>query len=214
MKKAFTIFELLIVMIIIWLLMGAFKHMFSYKDVDRLKYDTCDIHINWKLDNFFQDAILQKSVYTWSNWEKVDDYSIKFDVGNQKIDFIYSWTQIWGQIIKTINLNWTWFDEENDCFTPNYHTKLSGGNLKVSIKPWLQVDNNAGWEAGIILYTWSSFTHETTNWATWWVSLYYCEQSWWNCFERNKIIIDTKVNLIKKYFCKKKNQNHCTNWSE
>ena len=200
MKKGFTLLELLIVVIIIWLLMLSFKNMFSYKDINRLKYDTCNVHINWKLDNFFQDAILQKSIYTGNKWKKVDDYSIIFDIDNQKIDFIFSWSQIWWKVIKTIHLNWTWFDEKNDCFSPGYHTKLSWENLKVEIKPWLQVDNDANWDAGIILYTWSSFENKAKNWATWWVILYYCEWSWWNCFERNKIVIDTKVNLIKKFY--------------
>lgn len=216
MKKGFTIIELLIVVIIIWLLIWALKPMFTYKNVDRLKYDTCYLHINWKLDNFFQSAILQKSVYTWDKWRKVNTYWIKFDVTNQKIDLIYSWTQIWWNIIKSIDLNWTWFDKENDCFTPSYHTKLSWENIKVIIKPWLQVDNKADWDAWIVLYTWSSFSNKANNWATWAVSFYYCEWSWTQlkCYERNKIVIDTKVNLIKKYFCKKKRENPCASWSE
>lgn len=213
MKKAFTIIELLIVIIIIWVLMWALKNMFSYKNINTLKYDTCNIHINWNLDNFFQDAILQKSVYTWNKWKKVDNYNIIFDVTNQKINFIYSWAQIWGKIVKTINLNWTWFDKKNNCFNPGYHTKLSGENLKVSIKPWLQVNNNANWDAWIMLYTWSS-TSPAHDGSTWGVSLYYCEWNWWKCFERDKIVIDTKVNLIKKYFCKQKRQASCTVWSE
>jgi len=210
MKKSFTLLELLIVVIIIWMLILAMKKIFSYKNIDFLMYDTCYLNINWKLDNFFQQAILQKSIYTWDKWEKVDEYNVFFNVNNQKIDFVYSWS-FW-QFSKSISLTWDWFDRKTYCFSPSYHTKLSWQNLKISIKPWLQIDNNAFWDAWIVLFTWDSFSNKITNWTTWWVSFYYCEWNW--CFERDKIIIDTKVNLIKKFFCKKKNENTCISWSE
>lgn len=212
MKKAFTLMELLIVVIIISLLIWAIGKMFSYKQVNTLKYDTCVLHVKWKLDNFFQNAILQKAVYTGWEWKKVNAYVVKFDKDNQEINFIYSWTNV-KEIIK---LSWTWFDKINDCFAPWYYTKLSWENLKVIIKPWLQVDNSSDGDAWIILYTWSSFSNKASNWATWWVSFYYCEGSWSSlkCFEEDKIIIDTKVNTIKSYFCKKKRENPCISWSE
>ncbi len=210
MKKAFTLFELLIVIWIIWLLVGSIWQMFSYKNVNPIKYDTCYVNINWKIDNFLQDAILQKSVYTWSSWNKVSSYDLFFDINNQKINFVYSWA--W--VVDTINLNWTWEDSKYDCFTNTYNTLLSWENLKISMSPWLQVDNNAWWNAWMIIYTWSSFNNSVLNGWTWWVNLYYCEWSWWNCYERNKIIVDSKVHLFKKYFCKNEKEISCSNWSE
>lgn len=207
MKKAFTLLELVIVIWLLWLLIGSLWKVFSYKNVNPIKYDTCYINITWKLDNFLQDAILQRSVYTWYEWKKVDNYTIIFDVNNQKIDFIYSWA--W--VKETIHLNWTWEDRQYDCFTTSYHTLLSWDELKIDIKPWLQVDNQAWWDSWMIVYkNWTKLN----NGSTWWVNLYYCEWSWWNCYERNKIIVDSKVQLFKKYFCMVWDKNPCPKWSE
>jgi len=210
LKKAFTLLELVIVISIIWLILYYVKWIFSYKNVEQVKFDTCYIHTYSKINKFMQDAFLQKMVYSWNDLKDVDLYTIKFDVTNQKIDFVYSWNNV---VTDTIAFSWPWTDNENDCYTPSYHALLSWENLKIEIKPWLQSDIN---DTPVKIYTWNSTTPIATN-SSGTVYLYYCQ---WNgnnlCLEKYKINIIPSTYLLVSSYCKSVNTDtgKCREWSE
>jgi len=202
-KKAFTLIELLIVIIIIWLLMYSLKWTFSYKNVEKVKFDTCYIHTYSKITNFMQDALLQKMIYTWNNLTGVDLYTIKFDVTNQKLELIYSGST---KITKTLAYSWV-LRSADDCYTKTYHTKLSWNNLKIDIKPGLQADIN---DSPVKLFTWSNTNFTTKSWS---VDLWYCQ--WFDCKQKYRLtFIPSTYLLTTKYCIKLKNDGTCEKWSE
>jgi len=207
-KKAFTILELLIVMSILGILMYYMKWIFSYKNVEQVKFDTCYIHTYSKLNKFMQDAFLQKMVYSWDNLEKVGLYTIKFDTTNQKVDFIYSGNEL---ITESILYSWNWTDNINDCYTKSYHTFLSWNDLKIDINPWLQADIN---DTPVKIYTWNSTTPISSS-SSWSMYLYYCQ---WDdpCLEKYKINIIPSTYLLVSSYCKSVDTNtwKCREWSE
>jgi len=212
-KKWLTLVELIIVIIIIWVVSASLKNMFTYKNVTRTKYDTCYLHINSSISNFFQQALLQKQVYTWNAYKSVKDFEVIFDKNNQTISLVYSWPNVEKQFV----LKWNFVDHVNDCHNIAYHTYLSGENLKVMINPWLNPDVGSVEWIWMTLYTGSNFNNKLKNWATWAVYLYYCPHVWtvW-CLEKNKIEVDTRTALFKSYFCQSLDMNtgKCKKWSE
>jgi len=212
-KKWFTLIEMVIVVIIIWIVSWSLWKMFTYKNVTRSKYDTCYIHINSNISSFFQYWLLQRQVYSGNKYEKVKNYQILFDVNNQKVSLLYSWTNQKKEYI----LSWDFVDNIDDCHWRQYHTLISWGNLKVVINPWLTPDQ---WKQEWIwmkLYTWDNFENKLQDGSTWVIYFYYCPGVWtlW-CLEKNKIEVDTRAALFKSYFCKKVDIKTwiCKKWSE
>jgi len=203
MKKAFTLIELLIVIILIWLLFWFFKNSFSYKNVEEQKFDTCYIHTYSNLTNFMEQALLQKMVYTGNKLTGVNSYVIDFDVNNQKLNLIYSWDT---KIVKTIAYSWA-YEDENGCFTKSYRAKLSGYNLKLKINPGLQADIN---DSPVKLYTWNSTNFTTNSWS---IDLWYCQ--WTDCKQKYRFVfVPSTYLLLTKYCIKLSNNGTCSKWSQ
>ena len=212
-KRWFTLVEMIIVLLIIWLISWALWKMFTYKDVTRAKYGTCYLHIDSNITSFFEYWLLQKQVYSWDKYEKVKNYQVVFNVNTQKVSLIYSWTDQ----KKIYVLSWDFVDNLNDCHGKQYHTLLSWENLKVVINPWLNPDQGKQDWIWMTLYTWNDFIKKLPAWATWAVYFYYCPGAWtkW-CLERNKIEVDTRTALFKSYFCEDVDINNwkCIKWSK
>ena len=133
-------------------------------------------------------------------------YTIKFDPVNNKLDFIYSWDSL---ITKTLNFSWNNIDNENDCWTKTYHTKLSWDKLTIKINPWLQADIN---ESPVKLFTWNSTIQAPWNY-TWILYLYYCQ--WIECKQKYKLKFIPSTYLFSTSYCiKVKNNWECDTWSE
>ncbi len=208
MKKAFTLMELLIVVIIIGIIIAAIWRMFSYKQINRANFDTCYVKIYGKLDKFFQEALSQKGVLTGGKYIAPNYYNVIFDKSNQQIILDYSWV-----VKKPIKLVGNWVDEINKCYTRTYHTFLSWDISKVKIKAGLQVDNSTTSESPMELYSW---TDKLSSSHTGVVYFYYCDHpSNNNCLQKYKLIIDPRSYLFKSYFCLKLGANWtCEKWSE
>jgi len=213
MKKWFTIFEMLLVVVIMWILMAAFKDFFLSKDKNKIYFDTCVARTYWQLNTFLWDAMTQKTVYSGDTYISPELYQIKFDETNQKLNFIYDFT--WGVswTAKTTLFSWVNSrDLENKCWEGGYFTKIKS-TLDIKIKPGLQQTAKA-WEdtaAFLIDDDLSTITGEAM--------FLFCE---WpnNCMERTKIIFDRRTFNIDKKTCLKNtlmdvNQdNACDKWSE
>ena len=210
MKKAFTLIELLIVVLIMWIVMAAVGKLFSYKDADRMNFDACYVSVYWKISNFFQQALSQRSVYTGSEYQAPNLYEIIFDKSNQEIKLVYSW--VW--VVKKIKFSWSWIDDKNRCYTKTYHTYFSWNVSKVIIKPGLQVDNATTSDAAMVLY--GPNGNKLPASETGFVDFYYCDTKLnVNCLQKYKIEIDPRVYLFKTYFCVKLGSNKkCLKWSK
>ena len=195
-SKAFTLLELLIVVLIIGIIVWSIWKIFSYKDVDRMNFDTCYVSVYGKLDKFFQEALSQRWTYTGNTYKVPDFYNIVFDTVNQKIDLNYS-----GLNTTSILFYWSGIDDINKCYTPTYHTFISWNITKVQIKAWLQVDVSTTEHSSMELYSWNNLLPA---YKTWVIYFYYCDHlSNINCLQKYKIIVDPRSYMFKSYFCKK-----------
>lgn len=214
MKKAFTVIEIVIVVLLIWLISSALWAIFSYDNVSSSKFDTCYLRVISQMDKFFQESLLQKLVYDWSNLTGVIQYDIKFNQDEQKIVFLYSWANV----KKIFQLSWNWYDAKHDCFSAKYKTMISGWNLRVSLRPWLGVDNKIQWNAWMSLYTWNNFNSLVPMWESKDIYFSFCFWSWTSsvCEEKYKLTVDSKVQLFNKYICQKNDSStrECLKWGE
>ena len=198
-SKAFTLLELLIVIIIVWILIWTIGSIFSYKNIDRLNFDTCYVNIYGKLNWFFQEALSQRWVYTGDMYRTPSFYNIVFT--GQELDLIYSWLKV-----KKIFFYWNWEDNINKCYTPTYHTFISGDITKVQIRAGLQVDTSTTEHSPMELYSGNELLPA---YKTGVVYFYYCDHpSNTNCLQKYKIVIDPRSYMFKSYFC----QKMWTNW--
>jgi len=209
-SKAFTLIEILIVVLIIGVISAAIWKFFSYRDVDRMNFDSCYIKTYWSIDSFFQQALSQKWVYTWWDYKVPVYYNLVFDKDNQKLELQYSGLNV----VKTIDFFWTGIDDKNKCFSPTFHTFLSWNISKVQIKPWLQVDNSVSSDAAMVLYSWDNKLPST---STWEVIFSYCTSvSNANCLQKYRLIVDPRTYMFKSYFCVKVDLDNwkCLKWSQ
>jgi len=208
MQKAFTLLELLVVVIIIGVIVWAVWRLFSYKDADRLNFDTCYITVYWKIDKFFQEAISQQGAYTGGVYKTPDFYNIIFDKTNQQINLVFS-----GYTTGTIVFHWEGEDTINKCYSPTYHTYFSGDISKIQIKAGLQVDTSTTEHSPMELYEGNSLLPA---YKTGVIYFYYCDHpSNVDCLQKYKIEVDPRAYLFKSYFCKTLNSDWtCKVWSE
>jgi len=209
MKKAFTLVELLIVMIIIWVLLYSVRWIFSYKNVEQVKFDTCYIHTYWKITKFMQEALLQKMYFFSWSYHKLWKYTINFDVSKQKLIFMYSWSD--KKYKEEFLYSWDWLDNIHDCYTKSYVTKFSWSSLKLDINPWLQ--KKYIWDEAIKMSSWWTVLPLSTSWN---VVFSYCEdRAWKHCKQKYKLSILPSVYVVKSYYCEKINTGGvCVSWSK
>ena len=214
LKKWFTIIELLVVVIIIWMLMRSFWGLFTNNNKDKLYYYTCSEKLYWEFNKFITDALTQKSVYSWwiNDFISPSHYIINADENQQKVVFYYSWA--W--VKKTFYLTGSGEDGNNYCWTKIYFTKLDISNsnsLWIKFNPWL-IDWYSKTDAWFGIYTWTDFN---SLWAfTWEIILSYCTKL--QCIQRNKIIFDRRSMNINFIDCLKRHENwsnlDCSQWTE
>ena len=195
-SAAFTLLELLLVVFIIGIIVWSIGKIFSYKDVDRMDFDSCYVTVYGKLDKFFQESLSQKWIYTGGIYKTPNFYDIIIDKTNQKIQFLYS-----GLDTKVISFYGTGKDDINKCYSPTYHTFISWDITRAQIKAGLQVDTSTTEHSPMELYSGNELLPA---YKTWVVYFYYCDHlSNINCLQKYKIEIDPRSYMFKSYFCKK-----------
>jgi hypothetical protein len=201
MKKAFSLLELLIVVIIIWVLMTALWKMFSYRNLDKVNFNTCFVKIYSKFDNFFQEAISQKGVWTWNSYKVPVFYDLFFWSG--EIKFYYS-----GLKTSIIYLDGSWVDNKNKCFNNSFYSKLSGNIDKILIKAGLQTDDSIWAESPMVIYD------DNQKKLTWYFDLLFCNRN--NvCIPKYRFVFDSRTYSFSSFFCTKIWLTWtCFNWSK
>lgn len=213
MKKWFTIFEMLLVVVIMWILMAAFKDFFLNKDKNKIYFDTCVARTYGQISTFLWDAMTQKMVYTGTDNKSPKRYIMDFDDTNQKIDFSYDfsgWVSRIGDSMLFSGIKNR--DIENKCWEMPYYTKMESDNMKIKIAPGLKQ-----W-----LQAWGEWSFMVTNntdgsTITWEVLFSFCE---WplatDCMPKTKLVFDKRSFNITKKVCLKNAwaDESCEEWSK
>jgi hypothetical protein len=195
MKKrffCFTIFEILIVILIIWLLFWAIKQIFTYKQRDFLKANTCVNTIVWDVTNYFYSALTSKWIKTWNIIVYPKRYIIVFSGDDQKVVLSYfSWDDTNGSTWDYKIYNLTGSDENSPdediqywCYSNKYYVYLSW-NLSVVMQPWLEWWS---WRKGILI--------NGQEWNKTWEVYFKFVWYWYTGKVLGKLVIDKRVNSL------------------
>ncbi len=168
LKAWFTIFELMIVVILISILFFSLENFFRFEGREKILAEWCVNHINWEVSNFFSWVSSWKGIYTWadSNMVYPDTYHMSFSWDNNLIEFWYfdeDWLNIYNE------LYFTWTDMlDNNCYSDSYHVWLSW-DLSLSLnrmfrwwmnEPSFTIDwdfRNFTWVTELYLMKWNQY---------------------------------------------------------
>jgi len=142
MKKGYTLVELVIVMVIIWVLMLAFRNVFQVKNKDSLYGEACINNLYGDVSNYLYSAITSKAITSGTDKIYPTIYYIDFDTAEtgNAIRLAYS---TGGAIITESYLSLTGTVPSNyNCKTNSYYMMLSGQFLQVKINKGLTEDVN------------------------------------------------------------------------
>ncbi len=213
MKKWFTIFEMLLVVVIMWILMAAFKDFFLNKDKNKIYFDTCVSRTYGQINTFLWDAMTQKMVYSGTNYLSPEMYKISFDENGQRLILSYDFSWSISMVSKIMLFSGSKNrDNLNKCWEWGYFTKIKN-TLEVKIRPGLQQGLIAWKDAGAFSIEKSGNAVITGD-----VIFSLCEGSN-NCMEKTKIIFDKRSFNIDKKTCLKNtrtdgNAEDCNKWSK
>jgi hypothetical protein len=194
-KRWFTLIELLIVIILLWVLMVSFSRIFQIKNKDVLYWEACTNNIYWDISNFLYSAISSKALFSWSNKTFPEYYNIEFNLTQNSINFSYSTGSTWAnpQIQNRLQLTWN-MPQNYNCHSNLYNIILSGQqSLLIQIKKWLSEDK-----------TMRSFiiNPSSSNYIFTWMIKVLLVYKWSNLYKEVWIFdIDTRNQSIKAKTC-------------
>lgn len=195
MKKGYTIIELIIVILIVWVLMVAFQNVFQVKNRDSLYWEACVNNLYGDISNFMYAAITSRAITVNSTQIFPDFYYIDLNVDKNSIVLSY-WTWEKSTLATPIiynELTLTGSVPANyNCKSPSYYMELSWSNLSVTINKWLGEDIQLrsfilSWSSN--LFTWEvKFLLKDAQWGTWYKEL-------------GRLTVDTRTQNIKSNLC-------------
>jgi len=135
-KKGFSFFEVLIVLVVVGILFVAFRSVFYVKNKDIFYGQACIESIYGQVNNFLFAGMSSKSINSW--WTQIfpNTYSIHFDPDNQKIDLIYNDDAIYNSM--TIS----WQSNILYCNNNSITIYMSGDNYHIIITKGLQAQQH------------------------------------------------------------------------
>ncbi len=190
-KSWFTLIEMLIVLVLVGILMTAFKTIFQTKDQTTLYAQNCINMVYGELNNFLNSAMTSKWLYTGNQTIYPDFYQIAFKESNNRIDLIYQNKDFSG-IQKTYMFSW-WTPKNFNCYNNSYHVAMSGNSTR-DITMTKGFSNQ--WEE--IPF---QIKHNNQNILTWDIIFYACSYDWSHCQEIGKLSLDTRSKQISKALC-------------
>ena len=130
----FTLVELLMVIIIVWMLMLALSSHLSSDKQNRSLAEACTNTIYGTINWFIFDAFTSKGVTkAWVTWYP-DSYNIVADTATQRIDL---WYLSWSTQIPYKTLSLTWATLEANCWDKRYNVTMISdrGHLVIGWDP-------------------------------------------------------------------------------
>lgn len=135
-KKAFTIFELMLVIALMWIIFGILWKSFIVNDKDLIKSQTCANNLYGQVQQYVLFAQTWRKVNEYDatdsdGWHFPSNYWINFNVGSDTIVF---WFDSMSQTNKTINLKGEGSDSKYSCYDANsYYLNLTWSNLAIQM---------------------------------------------------------------------------------
>jgi hypothetical protein len=184
--KWFTIFEMIIVIWIIWMILSSLQFFFNSKRSLALKQEACLNYVYWKLNNVFYQTILWKWVADSWEYKFPETYIINFDVINQTIKIsnkFNSWSQI-DQII----FSWWLRTNIEECNSKLEVISFSWDNDSLIIQRSPVPNLQFSWQNTKVIseFLWNSCVISAPS----------------NCKIINKISIDKRTLSISQNYCK------------
>ena len=206
MKKAFTLLEIIVVVIIIWLLLASMSNVFEMKDRDLIRSKTCVDSSFWTIKNFFDMASTWKGVYTWTDIVYPESYIINFNTDEDNIELTYSWNDTWTyESIIFNNDDWVSSDYCYDN-TRWYHIQLSWDISEIKVSRLLQSNINS---PAIIIDN-----DPVVN--MWYFDLFYVPADKEDKRILNRYIFDRRVQQLRNSRCLQRGNNFstCDKWTQ
>lgn len=189
-KKAFTLIEMMVVLLIVGILMASLKHIFFPQSRNLMYGQNCANILYGKVNNFINSAITSKWLYTGGILIFPEYYHIDFNILQNEIAFWYT--------INWITNNHEIFQlsgqeaRKEYCQTNEYQIILSWNNQNITITKWLQTKvNNSTFT---LLDWWNSK-------FTWAIYLQLCNLDWQQCSTFSTYITDTRTKHIRHGKC-------------
>jgi len=213
MKKAYTLLEILIVVIIIALMIWIFGFFIPDRDQEQIKYGKeCSNYIYNTILNKTNNFKKNKSI-TWQNYIKKININIYSAVpwweyigDEEQITHIYSY------IKETINNNN--IKQTNLISTGGKCLNNITNNNKYNIKLWEKWIIIC-WEKNKILYLSENESCENIIYEKWEVKISSCNIYWnSNCIPISKIIFNQASQKIEQKFCLDFNWSVCNEWEQ
>lgn len=126
MTKWFTLIEMLLVIVVLWVLISMSRYLFVASDNNKYYAETCANNIYSTLKNHQYKALVGKKLNTWSWTLTPQSYNMQIDAENNTIALQYNtWSSI--ATYNTINLN----DAHSSrlCKNQSYQVILSGDDF-------------------------------------------------------------------------------------
>ncbi len=151
-KRAFTLLEILIVVLLIWILISATSKFYNPWNKNRFYSQICINKVYWSIRNFVNSAVFGKWIsYSWQFYYP-EDYKIIFDYTGNKIDF-QIWLQTWDLQVQTIFL--TWNKRIKECQDITYYINFTWNIDQIVINKNLQEIWSKKWFSIIPnMFTW------------------------------------------------------------
>ncbi len=137
-KTWYTMIEMLLVVILVWILWAMFRDSFQPKNKDILYWEACVNNIYADLSSFMNNALTSKNILSW--WERIspEQYFININPNNNTIILEYKRPND-NTLYKYKSLDLTWnMPPDYYCQNSMYNMILSWNATNITITKWLK----------------------------------------------------------------------------
>ncbi len=192
LKKWFTMIEILVVIVILWVLMGTLKNVFKPSNKDTLYGQICINRIYWDINNYLNAWVTSKWIYVDNQALYPKDYTIRFLPEMNSISLEYTLDNNSTGIRKTLELTWNSLPGNYSCKDNSYLLKIQGQTTQVTLKRWLQSETNL--PTFQIIREWNLLFTGT-------VAIHLCLPDQTICRQFSEYAIDARTKHIKNRIC-------------
>lgn len=158
--KWFTLVEMLIVLVIIFIMINAIKTILSFSQRDFINSQTCANKASSRIIGQLNNALTSKSVFSWATKFSPQSYWVNI-FSTWIIGYVYSWVDKVVLPDYSIVLSWNDTSISSECYSKNYKLVASWNIDSIEMKKWLSFDQKdvfviTGWLIGpkVSLLTW------------------------------------------------------------
>lgn len=133
MKRWFTLVEVLVVIVIVWILFQSFLSFWSRND-RKINATACVNSVYWTFRNFVDESFTWKWIYSGEEIIFPDSYHVERTIWDNKITFKYGTGTSY--IENIIYFTWNWIDERYRCFSRDYYVYQTWNITKITMNKW------------------------------------------------------------------------------